>query len=199
MLRNRRADTAGKGLILREMLDAAGLDAELAWAAERSYGIIDTSVANPNWFERVLVRVELDGRTVYLDPVDPAATPGYLAPGLEGMPAVVYSRRKPEVIELPSAPFEDNLRRATLELAVDDDGRLTGTGSMVLAGHHAARWLRAESGPEGLTAALSDDLERPLPGVRRHRRRGRRRTGRGHASSSPGAWRSGTRRCSATR
>jgi len=164
MLRNHRADVAGKGLILREMLDGAGIDGDLVWAAERSSGTIDTSVANPNWFERVLVRVTLDGQTVYLDPVDPAAAPGYLAPDLEGMPAVIFSRRKPEVIELPSAPFEDNLRRATLDLAVDEDGRLTGTGSMVLAGHHAARWLRAESGPEGLTAALSDDLDDRFPG-----------------------------------
>jgi hypothetical protein len=164
MVRNRQADVAGKGLILQAMLDGAGLDAELAWASERSYGIIDTAVANPNWFERVLVRVALDGRTVYLDPVDPAATPGYLAPDLEGMPAVVYSRRKPEVIELPTAPFEDNLRRATVDLEVDDDGRLTGTGSMVLAGHHAASWLRAEGGSEGLAEALGDDLEDRFPG-----------------------------------
>lgn len=164
MLRKRAADIAGKGLILREMLDGAGLDADLVWAAERGYGIVDTSLANPNWFERVLVRVKLDGRTVYLDPVDRAAAPGYLSSQLEGMPAVVYSRRKPEVIELPSAPFDANLRQATVDLTVDEEGRLTGTGKMVLAGHHAAYWLRSEAGSEGLAEALGDHLEERFPG-----------------------------------
>jgi len=164
MLRKRMADTAGKGLMLREMLDAAGLDADLVWAADRSYGIVDTSVANPNWFEKVLVRLRLGGQTVFLDPTDPAAAFGYLESDLEGMPAVVYSRRKPEVIELPKAPFSDNLRQASLDLTVSEDGRVTGSGSMVLTGHHATRWLRSESASEGLADALEEDLGDRFPG-----------------------------------
>lgn len=158
MLRARRADIAGKGIMLREMLEAAGLDADLVWAADRSFGVVDTSIANPNWFERVLVRVELDGREVFLDASEPGAGFGYLVPALEGMPALVYHTRKPEVIEIPTRPFEENRRHAAVELRVDESGALRGTGSLVLSGHHAADWLLGTGTSEGLRDALDEFL-----------------------------------------
>lgn len=164
LLRERRADLAGKGLMLEAMLDAAGLDPELVWAADRRFGIIDPSLANPNWFETVLVRLELGGREVFLDPGSPAHAFGYLRPNLEGMDAVVYSRRDPRVIPLPTAPHEANARRASLELAVDAEGRLTGSGSLVFEGHHGARWFRREPTAAGRREALTDSLEEDFPG-----------------------------------
>ncbi|MGD2116088.1 MAG: DUF3857 domain-containing protein [Acidobacteriota bacterium] len=164
MLREKRADTAGKGLMLREMLDAAGFDAEMVWAAHRDYGMIDPSIANPNWFEKILVRVEVGGREVFLDPAEPGAGFGYLEPGLEGMPGVVYDKRKPEVVELPALPYEDNLRHATVELRVEDGGRLAGSGVLVLGGHHAGRLFRTETTSDGLQQALEEDLRARFPG-----------------------------------
>lgn len=163
MLRERRADVAGKGIMLREMLDAAGLDAELVWAADRDYGIIDTSLANINWFEKVLVRVGLDGSHVYLDPSDSAAAFGYIGWELEGMEGVVYSTRKPEVITLPQAPFDANLRHAVLDLAVGEDGTVSGIGTMAYEGHAAARLLRLGTS-EALVEWMAEYLGEQLPG-----------------------------------
>lgn len=164
LLRERRADLAGKGLMLEAMLDAAGLDPELVWAADRRFGRIDPSVANPNWFEAVLVRLELGGREVFLDPESPAHAFGYLRPDLEGMGALVYSRRNPRVIRLPAAPHEANARRATLELVVDAEGRVTGSGSLVFEGHHGADWFRREPTAAGRREALTESLEEDFPG-----------------------------------
>lgn len=164
MLRERRADVAGKGIMLREMLDVAGLEADLIWAADRNNGVIDTSIANPNWFDRVLVRVEIDGRELFLDPSEPGAGFGYLMPALEGMPALVFDTRKPEVIEIPSRSFDDNLRRAAVELRVDEAGGLQGTGSLVLSGHHAGRLFLGHGTSEGLRDELDEYLRDQFAG-----------------------------------
>jgi transglutaminase-like putative cysteine protease len=148
VIEDRRGSSAEQALVLEEMLDAAGLAPRLVWAGDRLDGRIDTSVANPSWFERVLVMVELDGERVFLDPLDRNLGFGELTPGFEGMPALLYHRTKPEVIELPSAPHTANARRAEVTLAIDSEGGAAGTGSMALTGHHA--WLeRTRLGLEG--------------------------------------------------
>lgn len=164
MVREQRADQAGKGLMLEAMLDAAGLDPDLVWAADRRFGRIDTAVANPGWFEAVLVRIELDGQEVFLDPSDPGNGFGYLGPELEGMDAVIYSTRKPEVIRLPVRPHQANSREVTVEMAVDDEGRITGTGRMVARGHHGARWYRAHASSSARADAVREYLEESFPG-----------------------------------
>jgi hypothetical protein len=164
MVREQRADQAGKGLMLEAMLDAAGLQGDLIWAADRRFGRIDTSVANPGWFEAVLVRIELDGQQVFLDPSDPGHGFGYLPPELEGMEAVVYSTRKPEVIRLPERPHQANSRDVTVELAVDEEGRIAGSGRMVSRGHHGARWFRAHASSSARSDAVREYLEESFPG-----------------------------------
>jgi hypothetical protein len=139
VVKDRRGGAAEKAVVLEEMLDAAGLAPRLVWAGDRQQGRIDPEIVNPVWFERVLVMVELDGGRVFLDPVDRHLGFGQLAPGFEGTPALLYHRRKPEVIELPATPTGDNLRRADVGLAVDAEGRVTGGASLTLGGHHA--WL----------------------------------------------------------
>lgn len=95
VLSERRGSSAEQALVLEEMLDAAGLEPRLVWAANRLEGRIDPEAANPWWFERVLVMVELDGQRVFLDPTDRDLGFGRLAPGFEGMPALLYHRSKP--------------------------------------------------------------------------------------------------------
>ena len=126
-----------KSLMLIEMLDAIGVDSDLVWAANRLDGRVDTDLANPAWFERPLVRVIEDGAPVFLDPSDPRLGYGQLLPGFEGMAAVVYDTRKPEVIELPSNGADDHQRHATLQLAIDEEGRVSGRGHFRATGHHS--------------------------------------------------------------
>lgn len=142
MLAEKRGDDAGKALLLEAMLDAARLDARLVWAADRGYGRMDPGIANPVWFDRILVMATLDGRRVFLDPADRALSFGQLRYGYEGTPALVYDPKKPERITLPETPFDQNTRRAVVDLALDAEGRLAGTGEIVLTGHPA--WERID-------------------------------------------------------
>lgn len=159
-----RGTYAEKGLVLEEMLDAARLDPRLVWAPERSDGWVDLSVANPNWFERVLVRLELDGELVYLDPSDPSHPFGYLDWEVEGMPALLFSTGRPEVIELPLEPHDENLRSARVELTVGDDGTVTGRGTLAAAGHHATASLGRGSDPAERRDGWQESLDDDYPG-----------------------------------
>ncbi|MCP4574153.1 MAG: hypothetical protein GY838_17465, partial [bacterium] len=127
-------------------------------------GRIYPEVANPWWFDKVLVLVELDGERIFLDPSDRRLAFGRLAPGNEGTPALVVDRKKPEVITLPTTPFDQNHRRATLDLALAEDGRVTGSGSLELRGHHAWKHLDRKEGEEETAESWQEWLEGAFEG-----------------------------------
>jgi Domain of Unknown Function with PDB structure (DUF3857)/Transglutaminase-like superfamily len=141
-LADRKGDSIEKALLLQAMLGAARIEARPVWAAHRWRGEVDPQVANPAWFDRVLVAAEIDGQRVFLDPTDPSLGFGQLQYGYEGTPAVLFDRKKPAAIVLPETPFDQNGQRAVVDLALDEAGALTGTGELVLTGHHA--WERID-------------------------------------------------------
>jgi transglutaminase-like putative cysteine protease len=131
---------AEKAVLLQAMLEALSIPSRLAWTAERQGGLINIDFPNPWWFDRVIVAAEIDGKRVFLEPADRRLGFGRLSSGLEGMPALLFSTQSPEIVRLPATPFEENLRRAKVELDLDDKGRLSGRGTLALGGHHA--WTR---------------------------------------------------------
>lgn len=139
VLKDRVGTFGEKAVVLQAMLDAAKLDADLVWVADRREGRIDLKVANPWWFESVMVRTTINNEPVYLDPNDQRIGFGALSPFYEGMPAVVLSK-KPEVVTLPTSAWEENTRHAEVDLQLDEDGRLAGSAVLRHSGHHAWEW-----------------------------------------------------------
>jgi transglutaminase-like putative cysteine protease len=137
VLKDGKGDPAEKALLLQAMLKAVKIDSRLVWAADRNRGLIDIDLPNPAWFDTVFVAVDLDGKRAFLDPSDPTLGFARLQAGYEGMPALLFDPRKPETISLPETPFDENLRRAEIDLTLDEKGRLAGTGVLRLTGHHA--------------------------------------------------------------
>lgn len=160
----RRGSGMVKALMLQSMLDALKVGSDLVWVADRTIDRVDLGVANPWWFDSALVRVEIDGRPIYLDPVDRSAGFDHVSPYYEGTPALVYHSKKPETIELPVRPHDENLRRARIELEVDGDGRVSGHGSLELGGQQAWRFLRWKDDPESTAEAWNEYLTRRYPG-----------------------------------
>ena len=140
-----------KALLLRSLLSDARVPARLVWVAERGDGLVNLNLSTPFWFDRAIVAVDLDGQRVFLDPSDRTLAFGHLAPGLEGMPAILYDPKAPEEIRLPATPLEENLRHARIELDLDAAGRLTGRGTLRLAGQHA--WSRIGWQPDAAQTA----------------------------------------------
>jgi len=159
VLKQRRGLITEKALLLQVMLDAAGFDAQLLWAADRTDGEIDTSVANPWWFDRALVTLTLGEQRIFLDPSDRQLAFGRLAPFFEGTEALIVDRRKPELVALPQTSFTDSQRRAKIQLELDSEGRLSGSGELQLSGHHAWRRLDWQGDPESTSEAWQEWLE----------------------------------------
>jgi Domain of Unknown Function with PDB structure (DUF3857)/Domain of Unknown Function with PDB structure (DUF3858) len=137
VLSKQEGSRAEKALLLQALLKAVKVGSRLIWVRDRNDGTVDPQLPNPAWFDTVLVMVELDGQRVFLDPTDSSLGFGQLQPGYEGSLGLIYDKKKPEEIVLPETPFDQNVRRAEVDLVLDEKGRLTGTGTLRLTGHHA--------------------------------------------------------------
>lgn len=160
VLDEHKGDRAQKALLLQAMLAAVKVDSHLVWAADRDRGAIDPALPNPRWFDTVLVLLDLDGKKVYLDPDDRSLGFGRLRPGYEGTPALIYDQKKPEGVVLPAAPYEQNLERAEIDLALDAKGRLTGTGTLRLSGQKAYPKLDWKADEAKATEAWKEWLDK---------------------------------------
>ncbi len=165
-LADRRGTTAEKALLLQALLRAAKLDGRLVWAADRWRGQIDPQVANPLWFDRVLVATDVDGQRYFLDPSDRALAFGWLESGYEGMPGLIPDGKKPEGVVLPETTFDRSARRASIELALDAQGRLAGKGEVVYTGHHAWKKIDWKEDEAATLKAWQDWLGEELKGFR---------------------------------
>ena len=164
VLAARRGTAAEKALLLQTLLAAAGIESRAVWASDRKDGLVNMQFATPWWFDRVLVAVDLDGRRVFLDPADRSLGFGRLDPGVEGMPAVLYDPKNPEVIAIPLTPFEQNGRLAKLDLEVAADGRTSGKGTLRLTGHHAGERIRWQEDAEKAAKAWKEWLVKAFRG-----------------------------------
>ncbi len=139
MLSARHGTAVEKALLLQMMLLESGVKTYLVWAADRDRGTVDLTLPNPNWFDTVLVMVEIDSKRMLLDPSSPNLGFGQLRAGYEGTPALVFDTVQP--VTLSATPFERNLRRAEIDLSLDDKGRLAGQGTLRLTGLRAVERL----------------------------------------------------------
>lgn len=162
-LKERRATPIGKALLMQSMLEGLKVESDLVWAYDKSSGRADLNVANPWWFDTALVRVMIDNEPVFLDPADDSVAFGRLAPGYEGTQAIIVQRKKPPTITLPSTDYAENLRRARVDLTVDEEGRVTGKGYLELSGHAAWSVLGGTTDPEAVAKAWTEGLGKDYP------------------------------------
>ncbi|MFP5285310.1 MAG: hypothetical protein ACLGI9_06205, partial [Thermoanaerobaculia bacterium] len=78
---------------------------------------------------------------------------------VDGMPALLYDRTSPEIVKLPEIPYPESRRLARVDLELDDEGRVTGKGSLTLTGHHAWSRLLWKPSPAEATEAWRKWLE----------------------------------------
>lgn len=146
VLTERRGTSAEVALLLATMLESVDVPATLIWAADWRDGMPWLDVPRPGWFSKVLVRARIDGANggghLDLDPGDRRLMAGRLAPVTEGTDALLLAPGAPRVVRLPKTPADRSARDATLEMTLDEDGRLSATGRLTLTGHHAWFFLR---------------------------------------------------------
>jgi len=162
VLESGEGTNAEKALLLQGLLRAEDLEADLLWVPNRWDGAIDVGVPNPSWFEKAVVRAHIPfpggEELVFLDPSDPRLGFGFLNPSNEDVPAVLYDVKEPQTTAIPLTPASLSRRRATMELTLDADGRLTGSGELELTGHHAWRRMSTGEDPEDVRDAWEEWL-----------------------------------------
>ncbi len=166
VLEEGEGDFAEKALLLQHMLEKAGLHARLVWVRTRYLGLQDMSVAIPSWFDRAVVQLQVDGETYFLDPSEKTYGFGAGRYGVEGMKALLFPGKgeKAKVITMPFSSPEENLRRAEMDLTVDDDGIASGAGTLLLTGHPARLKMKWKETPEETQDAWRNWLQTRLPG-----------------------------------
>lgn len=165
VLSKRRGTAIEKALLLQDMLLEAGGKAGLVWAADRDRGTVDFTLPNPSWFDTVLVIVEIDSnKRMLLDPASPDLAFGQLRAGYEGTRALLFDTV--QQITLSETSYDRNLRRAELDLALDETGRLAGTGTLRLAGLPAVEKLHWKADPAQTVQAWKDRLAESWPDFR---------------------------------
>ena len=161
IIEERKGDYADKGLLLAFMLRVVDIPASLVWAENRHAATGDLSVANPFWFDRILVRLTIDGEVLMLDPSAPKLPFGRLLADYEGTKGLVCSSIPPQIVVLPEMAWRENRELAELSLEIDDQGRLSGTGKLLLTGqaaqnHFADEEESVESWREWLKERMED-------------------------------------------
>ena len=131
-----------KALLLEAMLNAVELEAQLVWVRNRYRGLVNEKDTSPYQFSKMLVAVDLAEKKTFLDPTDDNLVFGRIRYDYEGTKALLYHPKKAQLITLPTTSCDENARLATLDLTIDDDGKITGTGALHLTGHHA--WRRID-------------------------------------------------------
>lgn len=162
-LKEQLATAAETALLLRIMLDTVGIESDLIWGAHRDRGLVDLNLANPALFDGVFLRIDMGDGPTFLDATHPGLSFGQLAPGFEGMAAVALHSRKPETLELPKSNPSDSQRNVTLELTVQDDGRLTGKGTMERTGQWAWNVIFGSDDLEAVIKGWTEALQQDFP------------------------------------
>jgi hypothetical protein len=156
ILAERRGTGIEKALLLQNMLREAGIGSLMIWAADPGRVTLDDTLPSPGWFDTAFVMIELDFERTFLDPAAPGLAFGQIRPQYEGTAARVFETS--EGIVLPETPFGENLRRAEVDLSVDEKGRLAGTGTLRLTGPRAAEQLHGNDDPAKAAQAWTDWL-----------------------------------------
>jgi len=165
LFKRREATMAQKAILLQLMLDAVDVESSLGLTASRFKGRVDPALVDPGQLDSALVVAEVEGATYFLDPSDSRLGFGHLSPELEGVECLLLDQRKERWLTTPVTPAAGSSRQARLRLELGAEGELTGSGNLVLSGHHAWRALRVRPTRDETLALWSAWLGRQLPGL----------------------------------
>ena len=160
-----------RAVLLRALLDAAGVAAEVVLVAPRDRAQSADPQQEPGYFHRPVVRIELEDRAVvWLDPAPNGALYGELVPALCGADGLAIERWPAVVVELPDVVTGGDREpdwRFVLKLHVSTAGALVGSMTIRARGPASAslRAVLPTFGPVQLAGVLERLLARPLPGL----------------------------------
>jgi len=165
MFMDKRGDPEDLSALYVTMAKAAKVDANLVLLTPRDWEVLIPNFPNYSQIGRAIVRVNLQGGPVLIDPSDPAVAFGELPWSQNGVMALVVNGNKVQQITIPQPPADQNVFTAKVSSKIADDWKVASDVEVTLRGAEAAD-LRSEFLEESaadLQKHLADYLSFGLP------------------------------------
>ncbi|MFQ5718274.1 MAG: DUF3857 domain-containing protein [Acidobacteriota bacterium] len=140
LIKAKKADAWDKLMLLRYMLTTSGIPASVALMSTRLDPVMDERFPDSSKIRHMLVTAEVGKEHIFLDPLNEYYGFARLEPHLEGVSTILVDEKSPEWLTTPRRSADESVRRARVELHVNGEGIVSGTGNLRLTGHHA--WLQ---------------------------------------------------------
>ncbi|MFQ5701846.1 MAG: DUF3857 domain-containing transglutaminase family protein [Acidobacteriota bacterium] len=174
ILKNRFGDCEDHAVLTIAMLREIGVEAYPVQVRTSDLGAVPEEFPTPIPFNHLVVAVRppadadlpaaIDagelGSLVVFDPTDPSSGFGDLPPYLQGMPAVISSQSRDQLVILPKLPPEDSTRESLLRIRFAGDGGVQAEATATHTGQYGAglrryyRTVRGAKRSEKLSASL---------------------------------------------
>lgn len=166
VLAERSGTRSEKALLLEAMLHAVGVETVWILGTSARSGALDDGLPSFGNLDRVLVGARLNGVTLALDPSDRCLAFGQISPSLQGTRVLMLPRFGvvPKLQSLSTMPADANARRAEIELAIDEQGVLSGTGRLSHTGLHALSACRFHLDEQDTQKSWREWIEGEFPG-----------------------------------
>src|SRR5947207_10113531 len=144
---------------------AAGFKAELLRASSRANRVFDMKLLSEKQLESEIVRVNLNGSDLFLDPGTKFCPFGLVAWPYTSVPALYLARDKSNSIVVPTATADKSIVRRTAKMLLDREGTLRGEVVVEFKGNEALRHRldALETDDAGRNGELEDELLGWLP------------------------------------
>lgn len=161
-------------IALHTLLNIAGIDNEVVLARPWDSDQTESEVPEIEKWGTALLRVTVDGESVWLDPSVKFARFGYIDPIVQGARALRLGDLGPNPTEsslfvtLPTLPPGSDRRAVTLEIEVDDNGDAHGSGHEIYTGSGATQFRRVIehfTDPKDLVKAFTRSMAESFPGL----------------------------------
>lgn len=153
---NRYGDCKGMANLTKHMLIIAGFDARLTWLGTRhiaySYDIPSLAVDN-----HMICTLIHGGKKIYLDATEEFIAYGALAERIQGRQVLIEDGDSYILETVPVVSSTENLQETTVNLILENDGRLTGTMKMEFIGEAKMDFQRNY---QSLSSSYKDDALR---------------------------------------
>ncbi|MDO1449482.1 DUF3857 domain-containing protein [Rhodocytophaga aerolata] len=131
----RYGDCKGMANLTREMLSQAGITSHLTWIGTRSLPYIYQEMPAPIADNHMIVSVELDKQTLFLDATDSYVPFGLPSSMIQGKEALIgLGEKKFKVMPVPVVEHTKNTSTDTIQLQIQNKA-LAGKGFMHLSGY----------------------------------------------------------------
>lgn len=133
VLKNSYGDCKDKYALLSALLRVAGIVAEPV-LVEAGRDLREPDVPLPSEFNHIIAAVKLDGETAYLDPTEPAAAFGVLAPGLRGKNGLLVQQDRVRIVKVNADSPLPQFVHARVVGSISGTGALEATSRLEVRG-----------------------------------------------------------------